>query len=662
VIFRRLATLALVGLVLLAALPTRAIDTAAQVLRIDTAEALLQPPGQPAERRRVALRHRWDNNYPGVGGHVIYTLALPPATAAAPMALLFERVGNQALVRVNGILVQELGTPGDAWYDAGKETHMVTLPAGLLRVDRTNELTVDVTTQPMRLGGLSPVRFGPIGPIAALHARFRLLDGITSAAYAASLLLMGGLAAGLWWRQRDRLYGVFSLAAFFGILRHVDRIGLDPILPWPLWGGVLAVFAGIHLGLVALFSIQILETRTRRLQHAIQGVIVVVVLLAMLAFWRLVPAWWTAAYLLLEVTGLVCFGVVLQAAARSRRTMDWLVVGALGLLVSAGVHDILLLRLGWFGGASVGLTPHAMFLLVCLLAALVVQRYNRTAADWRTLNETLAERIAAREAQLREAFETLRAQHQEQAVLTERQRIMREIHDGIGSQLVGLLNMLGHEDVDRGALEREIRLALDEMRMAVDSLQPMDSDLTVLLATLRYRLQPRFEAAQLEVAWEIDALPPIEGLAPPSILQLQRILLEAFTNVLKHARARRIVVQAHWQEGPAGGVVLRVSDDGVGLLARHRDVEIHGQGLTNMRVRAAAIGATLRIESAASGGTCIVVDWPVGRKAPGDGADALPAAARDTIPRREVPPGEPATTPPIAPPLAPPLLGSGLQA
>jgi signal transduction histidine kinase len=610
---RRLA--ALVLLVALAASPpaaTPAPDAGATLLRIDEADAELQPAGRPVEHRHVTLRHRWDNNYPGVGGRTIYTLALPPTPAGGPMALLFERVGNQAIVRVNGTTVQELGTPGDAYYDAGKETQRVTLPAGMLHADRPNVLTVEVTTQAMRLGGLSSVHFGPVGAIEELHARFRLLDGITSAAYAASLFLMGGLAAGLWWRQRDRLYGVFSLAALFGILRHVDRIGLDPPLPWPLWGGVLAVFAGVHLGLVALFSVQVLETNTRRLQRAIHVVIVAVVVLATLAFWRLVPALWTAAYLLLELTGLVCFGVVLDAARRSRRTMDWLVAAALGLLVLAGVHDILLLRLGWFGGGSVGLTPHAMFLLVCLLAALVVQRYSRTVQDWRALNATLSERVAEREAQLRAAFDSLRLQQEERAVLSERQRIMREIHDGIGSQLVGMLNMLGHGDeVDRGAFEREIRLALDEMRMAVDSLQPMDSDLTVLLATLRYRLQPRFEAARLEVAWEVDELPRIVDLSPPAILQLQRILLEAFTNVLKHARATRVVLQAHWREAGGRGVVLRVSDNGVGLHAHAGDVGIHGKGLANMRTRAAAIGATLHVEPAAGGGTCVVVDWPV---------------------------------------------------
>ncbi|NKF15239.1 hypothetical protein, partial [Rhizobium phaseoli] len=90
-----------------------------------------------------------------------------------------------------------------------------------------------------------------------------------------------------------------------------------------------------------------------------------------------------------------------------------------------------------FGGAYYTLTPHAMFFFVMILAGLVVERYSRTVADYGALNANLATRVAEREEQLRGAFETMRQQQQEQAVLLERQRIMREIHDGVGSQLVG---------------------------------------------------------------------------------------------------------------------------------------------------------------------------------------------------------------------------------
>jgi signal transduction histidine kinase len=583
------------------------------VVTITEADALIVPDGLPPRQQRVELRHRWDNAFPARGGHVVYTLSLPPAPSTEPMALLFERVGNQATMQVDGTTVQQYGAPDDTRLDAGKSPHMVVLPNGLLSVDSPNVLLVDVTMQPMRLGGLSLVHFGPLRDIRPMFARMQLLDQATSAAYAASLLLMGAMAAGLWWRQRDRLYGIFSLAAVFGVLRHLDHISIAQPMPWPAWGGVLAVCAGIHLGLVAYFSLLILQKDSPRLDRLFRVAIVAVVALAALAFGLLLPTLWTIAFVLLELLGLLVFAIVLREAVRTRQLFPWLVVGALGLLVLAGLHDIVLVRLGWFGGANVGLTPHAMFVLVCLLAGLVVARYSRTVDDFRALNEHLAERIAEREAQLREAFETMRVQQQDQAVMAERQRIMREIHDGIGSQLVGMLNMLDQAHVDRGALEREIRLALDEMRMAVDSLQPVDRDLTVVLATLRYRLQPRLEAAHLAVVWDVGQLPPIEDLLPPSIFQLQRILLEAFTNVLKHARATRVALQARWQDGEtSSGVVLRISDDGVGCAPGAPGFEAQGgRGLANMRARAAAIGATLRIEAAEGGGTCVVVEWPV---------------------------------------------------
>jgi len=245
-----------------------------------------------------------------------------------------------------------------------------------------------------------------------------------------------------------------------------------------------------------------------------------------------------------------------------------------------------------------------------ILAGLVVERYSRTVADYRSLNANLAARVAEREEQLRGAFETVRKQQEEQAVLLERQRIMREIHDGVGSQLVGLLNVVNQPAPDRDVVEEHVKLALDEMRMAVDSLQPMHDDLTTVLATLRYRLQPRLDAAGIELVWDVALIPTLAPFAAQAALQLQRILLEAFTNVLKHAGATRIVMHVGWhgeQTPPLVRIVL--TDNGRGLSANERP---GGHGLANMRSRAQAIGARLQIEraDAQAGGTRVSLDWP----------------------------------------------------
>ncbi len=256
--------------------------------------------------------------------------------------------------------------------------------------------------------------------------------------------------------------------------------------------------------------------------------------------------------------------------------------------------------------------PHSIFFFVLILAGIVVDRYSRSITAVQELNATLAERVADRERQLTDAFTHLRIQQEEQALATERQRIMRELHDGIGSQLVGMLNLLDRKQIDAAVLSEHLNVALDEMRIAVDSLQPLENDLTIVLANLRYRLQPRLAAAGLSVEWNLPQLPILPQLTPQSILNLQRILLEAFTNTLKHARATHIAISANCGGTPPA-VQIVLEDNGIGWPIGHpaEAVTRCGHGIANMHARATAIGAALRIGNRPDGGLRISLDWPI---------------------------------------------------
>lgn len=600
----------LLALSLLGACSSTETESAAVKL-IRAPESTVQPAGHATPTKAsLRLPHRWDQMYPGLGGRVVYRLTLPPAGSTGLRALWIESVGNQAQIRVNGVVVQEWGALGDADTDASRMGQVVLLADSLLHDSKGSELVIEATMQPLRAGGLSAVWYGSASRMEALLARQRMLHQYTAVAYVASLLLMGGLAAGLWWRQRDPLYGCFSLAALFGTVRHLNQIWFDVPVPWPLWGALLAIGYGCHLALTARFVLLLLGTNPPWLVRIIHFALGAAVIMPAMSFWLLNPTLWTNTLIGLQLIGIVCFAVALREALRTHRPMAWLLVASGGLLLLAGLHDILMVRKGLFGGSSLSLTPHAMFFLVLILAGLVVARYNRSVADYKALSNHLAERVAVRERELGEAFEALRVQRHDQAVLSERQRIMREIHDGIGSQLVGLLSMVEQQQPDRAAIEEQVKVALDEMRMAVDSLQPMHSDLTTVLATLRYRVQGRLQAAGIEVVWDIADLPPISQLSPQAVLQVQRILLEALTNVLKHAHATRVVMRARWRASEPPAVLLELSDNGVGLPAVSGESS-RGHGVINMRARAGTIGASLRIDSNPNGGTRVTVEWPI---------------------------------------------------
>lgn len=579
------------------------------VITLERAQATLRPDGLPVREGEVDLARRWDIDFPGRDGSATYRLVLPPRRSDEPMALLFSRVGNQVLVQVNGATVQRLGTLGEPRFNAAKTAYLVNLPAALLHSDRNNELKVDVTVQRQRWGGLSLVLYGPQPAVEAMYSEHRRWRHFSSVIFAVSLTVMGGLAAGLWWRQRDPLYGCFSAAAFLGVVRNLDQVWPDLPVSWPLWGAIAAVAYACHLALICRFALLAQGVAPAWTGRAIYGAMALASLLAVASFSFAMPMLWTLGLAVLVPVGLGSLVLIVRAALRGQGRFSWLLVAAAAVAVGAGIYDLSLVRFSHSTGLRYNLTPHAIFVFVLIMAGLVAERYSRSVADYRALNASLAQRVAEREQQLHKAFGDLQKQQQEQAVLTERQRIMREIHDGVGSQLVGLLSMVSQRNPDPVVLEEHVKQALDEMRMAVDSLQPVHGDLVAVLATLRYRLQPRLQSAGIQVRWDVSQLPALPQLSPQSVLQVQRILLEGFTNVLKHARATEVTVQARLDEAATPpAIVLCLADNGVGLPAERSGA---GHGVANMQSRAASIGATLQVQAAPAGGTRVVLHWPL---------------------------------------------------
>lgn len=604
---------------LLAAAATAAAPAQpADVLVLRDAQAVLQPEGRATQSRAVHLSHRWDDEFRHIGGTASYTLSLPPHDGTHTMALLFTRVGNQVLAQVNGNAVLARGALGDPGYDAAKTAHLATVPARLLRTDGPNTLTVHVTVQQARWGGLSTVRYGPEPVLQADYTHQRQWRHSASVVFCVGLALMGLMALGLWTRLRDPVFACFGAAAALGIFRNLDRVWPDVPVPWPLWGGLVSTAYAWHLALMCLFALLALDLRHAWLRRAILGYLPLALVLVLVSYIADQPRVWSAALILLAPLGMATWLLVVRTAARAgpqRRTAAVLAVaGAAALL--AGLHDLGLVRLGLGGPSRFSLTPHAIFLFVVAMAGIIVDRYARSAAGLQALNATLEARIQAKEAELHDAYGQLQAQQAAQATAAERQRIMRDLHDGVGAQLVGLLNLVKQPQPQPAVLEEHVKAALDEMRLAVDSMQIGDGDLTTALATLRYRVQPRLQAAGLALHWDVHELPALPGMTPTTVLQVQRIVLEALTNVLKHARARSVRVQcradtlAPQASAPGPGILLEVDDDGVGLPDPAPDGVAPGQGMASMQARAASIGASLSVTAGDGGGVRVRLRWP----------------------------------------------------
>jgi len=209
------------------------------------------------------------------------------------------------------------------------------------------------------------------------------------------------------------------------------------------------------------------------------------------------------------------------------------------------------------------------------------------------------------------------AQREFRAVLGERSRIAREIHDtlaqgyvGISVQLEMLAELLRQRKVEEAAKQVDqtrqvVREGLADARQSIWALRTQDADET----TLPVRMRRLVEAAgDARLSAQFSAFGAYRALAPGTEREVLRIVQEAIHNVKKHAGATRLWVQLKYE---SSAIELEVSDDGKGGAPDQAKASVDGGfGLTGMRERAESIRGVLEVTSTTGEGTTVRLRAP----------------------------------------------------
>jgi len=294
-------------------------------------------------------------------------------------------------------------------------------------------------------------------------------------------------------------------------------------------------------------------------------------------------------------------GIVLSAQAvmllPRRQAYGW--IGAItGALIFGLVRGQ-----GLLNGLSLGLLYFVAYLFTGAYAAAVA---TATASQ---------ERSAALLSDLQRAHDQLRAfanQAEQLAVVEERQRLARDLHDSVIQALYGLI--LSAEGAGRKLAEGEVGLvterlqdirqtaksALDEMRSLIFELRPPDLQKEGLIAALRARLESVEARAGLQTKLEIEG----DGrLSPRLEAGLYWVVQEALNNALRHSAADKVIVSLRLRPE---AVELEVIDNGVGFDPSARG----GLGLRGMYERAEQLGGELSFYCKPGQGTRVRLEVP----------------------------------------------------
>jgi signal transduction histidine kinase len=586
--FAVVAALALTALLAAAAQdPLITLDSAAFMLTDAT-----QPPPDTAPWQPVGLPDDWAASRPNARGAGWYRLRLElPRAPTLPQALYTPVLRADGQAWINGALAGRSDATG-AGAAVRWPQYFVVAPS-LLRAG-ANVVHVRVVAPRAGQAGLAVLSFGVDSAVRPAFER-RLLWTVIGVQFDMVLAtLFGVISLALWMRRpKDRIYLWFGLSALCWVAFVGWRVVRVPPLPPEWWSATIYFAAYGKLLFMSLFALDYAGwqvPRVRRVLWAWCAVSAVIICLTQVLGLNVAPLQTGLRSLWIPMA--VLYPLVFVAAAWRRPSTQNVLVA-----LTASIHPVVHIYVHFAGLPidAIDLRPHDFIPMQLIVGWILIDRFVRALNEAETLNAELEQRVTGKHAELQSNYEAMHRMARQAAIGEERHRIMSDMHDGIGGQLMSTLNLVEQGRASGTEVADALRECIDDLRLAIDSLEPTDDELLPVLGNLRYRLEGRLKQHGIELDWQVGEVPKLACLTPQNVLHILRILQEAFTNVLKHAQASRICVDTGVEEGR---IAIRISDDGRGFDGRG-----YGRGLPNMHERARKIGGELHIAPSAMGTT-----------------------------------------------------------
>lgn len=565
------------------------------------------PPQQLNAAAPVNLPHRIDDKLKGPGGFYWYQFDFTALPGNRLEALYLPRFAMNAEVYLNGSRIAYFGPMTGQFAERNwNRPQMVQLGANQLKAGN-NTISIQVRAFPDYLAGLSTVWLGSDENLReAYRARYEVQ--VTTVYLSTAFVLGAGIVLtiliGLG-KSRHSMLMLLALTCFLWGVRNLAFLTTTPPFEHGTWiqitqGGLL-VFAS----LIALLSLRYCKVPRHRIEWKVWAAYTLSfpVLLLINENWalRLVSYY--------GVVGLCMYSWNVVLMVRMGNAMQSLAPHAFGFgllcytLLSAS--DLLYLAgtlpFDWYF-----LNQYMGIVMFLAMSYFLIERYSNVLAESDRFNETLQTTLMAREAELAAQYKKLQKIDEEKVKMTERQRLMADMHDGIGAHLVAAIHHLQSSNFNRKNTLNLLESGLRDLQLTIDSLEPIEQDLTTLLGAFRYRIADTMRSAGIRLHWSIDGnIPVIPYLDARNCLHVLRIVQEIFTNILKHANATEISLEV--TRGPKH-VGVQIRDNGVGFVLERCQ---HGRGLKNLSQRAEALGGSIDMHTEVGHGTRFLLKLPL---------------------------------------------------
>ena len=424
--------------------------------------------------------------------------------------------------------------------------------------------------------------------------RVDLVQWMTIAMYVLSLIVLAFWIA----RPQDSIYGLFSLELFIWATHNLNLFVSDIPVSVCMWEAMTMSTLGWTVVVMIFFNHRFVGGQNIKVEKIITAFSVFGIGIFFLpdigSILHIGYSVWDAFVMIFGVYAI--YHLIKIYRYQGNPDVFLMLIVGIPILVF-GFHDILMIN--HFIDRRDGLTmQYSVIPSVILFSWFLVRRFVQSINKAENLSETLEQRVNEKQQELQLQYKKLNLLEKEKVLAEERERLMRDMHDGIGGQLLSVVTLLQDQSGDVFKSVREkVQLSLIDLRFVIDSLDPLLSDLPTLLGMMRMRLIDQLEAANIELEWAVTELPEIDNMSPRRSLHIMRIVQEAITNSIKHSGSDKMKLVTGVVED---SVFIEVIDYGTGFDTSSVS-EQQGRGVKNMHYRAQQLDAQLEYRQLTKG-------------------------------------------------------------
>lgn len=551
----------------------------------------------------VNLPDRWENRWKGYSGPVWYqirwsqqcdnTQNTPIALAIHSISMAGEVYLNQHLIWKDRALVEPLSRSWNApRYWMLSPAHF---NAGL------NQLDIKVVGVATQTPGLGETHLGQPDIVIAKHEHYTLFNRTLYFVNLVASLTLSTITFIIWLlRSKESTFGWFALTSFFWALFVYNILSFD-IYPF----SSTIAYSKFNMCLLILYSLCFITFSWRFANRKFKKIEILLWSIA-IAIWLYIAF---ASNNTLQLALFIGFLYVVALFLLNCIAFQWIALKSeqpevrflalvFLLYIVICIHDVTKILLQHQTGIFI--TPFSAPLMTLAISLILAWRIARNMNHIENFNQQLEYNIEQTKLELKQSLDNKHQLEIENIRLQERIHLSHELHDGLGGSLVRSMFLVDKaEQFDKQQFMSILKLLRNDLRQIIDSGSSIGVTVPespiIWAAPLRRRFVEIFDELDIHSDWDIPQQWPVQPTAL-EFLTMARVTEETLTNVLKHSRAKNVLISLVCHRHHPQEMVLNIEDDGIGFDPTKVQTGLH-VGLHSMQIRVQRIGGILKIQS-----------------------------------------------------------------